>query len=134
MTASEKRSRVPAVPAALAGDQPALAEIARQLVDRARGDRIALTGDGGRLRALVAQILQTGLNVERDEHLGYEPYAPEGRGSGDSRNGSYRKTVITDVGSVEVQMPRDRNPTFEPVTVPKHARRLEGHTGQVISL
>jgi putative transposase len=134
MTMNEKRSRVPAVPAALPGDQPALAEVARLLVERARGDGIALTGDGGLLPALVAQILQTGLNVELDEHLGYEPYAPEGRGTGNSRNGSYAKTVITDVGPVEVQMPRDRNSSFEPVTVPKHARRLDGLTAQVISL
>jgi len=56
MPANEKRSRVPAVPVPLAGDQPALAEIARQLVDRARGDGIALTGDGGLLPALVAQM------------------------------------------------------------------------------
>ena len=116
MTANEKRSRVPAVPA-LPGDQPGLAEVARQLVERAREEGVALTGQGGLLPALVAQILQTGLNVELDEHRGYEPYAAEGRGSGNSRNGSYPKTVITDVGPVEVLMPRDRNATFEPVTV-----------------
>jgi putative transposase len=111
-----------------------LAEIARLLVERARGEGIALTGQGGLLPSLVANILQAGLNIELDDHLGYEPYAVDGRGSGNSRNGAYPKTVITDVGPVEVQMPRDRNATFEPVTVPKHTRRLEGFSEMVISL
>ena len=84
--------------------------------------------------ALVANILQAGLNIELDEHLGYEPYAVDGRGSGNSRNGSFPKTVVTDVGPVEVQMPRDRNASFDPATVPKHARRLDGLTEQVVSL
>jgi hypothetical protein len=82
----ENTSRVPAVPAGLPGDEPALAEIARQLVERARGEGIALTGQGGLLPALVANILQAGLNIELDEHLGYEPYAVDGRGSGNSLN------------------------------------------------
>lgn len=63
-------SRLPAVPGA--GDESALAEIARQLVERARGEGVALTGEGGLLPALVANILQAGLNVELDDHLGYE--------------------------------------------------------------
>ena len=69
-------------------------------------------------------MLQAGLDVELTEHLGYGPYDPAGRGSGNSRNGSYPKTVTTDVGPVELQMPRDRDGSFEPVTVPKHTRRL----------
>jgi len=131
---NERGSRLPAVPAALPGDEPALAEIARQLVDRARTEGVALTGQGGLLPALVANVLQAGLNIELDDHLGYEPYAVEGRGSGNSRNGGYPKTVVTDVGPVEVRMPRDREGTFEPVMVPKHARRLEGFSEMVISL
>jgi len=131
---NERGSRLPAVPAVMPGDEPALAEIARLLVDRARNDGVALTGQGGLLPSLVANILQAGLNIELDDHLGYEPYAVDGRGSGNSRNGSYPKTVITDVGPVEVQMPRDRNSTFDPVTVPKHTRRLEGFSEMVISL
>lgn len=68
------------------------------------------------------------------EHLGYEPYEPAGRNSGNSRNGSYQKTVTTDVGPVELWVPRDREGTFEPVTVPKHVRRLEGLGANVLSL
>jgi putative transposase len=105
-----------------------------ELVNRARSQGVELAGENGLLTAMVRQVLQTGLNVELAEYLGYQPHAVEGRGSGNSRNGSYPKTVTTDVGPVEIEMPRDRAGTFEPVTVPKHARRLDGLTGNVISL
>ena len=58
----------------------------------------------------------------------------EGRGSGNSRNGSYPKTVTTEIGKVDLAVPRDRNSTFEPVTVPKGQRRLDGLTGNIFSL
>jgi putative transposase len=128
-----ERSSLP-VARPLPGDLPALTDLAEQLVDAARADGISLTGEGGLLPALVARVLQAGLNVEFDEHLGYEPHAVEGRNSGNSRNGRYPRQVITDVGPVEVLMPRDRNGSFDPVTVPKHARRLDGLTDQVVSL
>jgi putative transposase len=105
-----------------------------ELVNRARSQGVELAGENGLLTAMVRQVLQTGLNVELAEHLGYQPHAIEGRGTGNSRNGSYSKTVTTDVGPVEIDMPRDRLGTFEPATVPKHVRRLEGLTGNVISL
>jgi putative transposase len=68
------------------------------------------------------------------DHLGYERHEITGRGSGNSRNGSYPKTLGTEIGEVQLQIPRDRNGTFEPATVPKYARRLEGLSGNVISL
>ncbi len=120
--------------ASAAGDVFEMAEWADELVARARSQGIELAGENGLLTAMVRQVLQTGLNVELAEHVGYQPYAVEGRGSGNNRNGSYPKTVITDVGPVEVQMPRDRLGTFEPATIPKHVRRLDGLTGNVISL
>jgi transposase-like protein len=82
----------------------------------------------------VRQVLQKGLEVEMTDHLGYEPHAVEGRGTGNSRNGSYAKTVTTDIGQVDLHVPRDRNATFDPVTVPKGQRRLDGVAGNVISL
>ncbi len=109
-------------------------EWAELLVSRARDEGVELTGEGGLLTDLVRQVLQTGLEVELADHLGYEAYDPVGRGSGNSRNGSTPKTVSTEIGDVELRMPRDRNGTFEPVTVPKHQRRLDGLSGNVISL
>ncbi len=107
---------------------------AAELVERARSEGVELTGEDGLLTALVRQVLQTGLEVEMTDHVGYEPHAVEGRGSGNSRNGSYPKTVTTEIGKVGLQVPRDRNGTFEPVTVRKGERRLEGLAGNVISL
>jgi transposase-like protein len=118
----------------LVGDGPAMRDWAAELVERARTEGVELTGEHGLLTALVRQVLQTGLEVEMSDHLGYEPHAVAGRGSGNSRNGSYAKTVTTEIGPVELRVPRDRNATFEPVTVPKGQRRLEGLSGNVISL
>jgi transposase-like protein len=115
-------------------DPSEMRDWAEQLVARARSEGIELTGDNGLLTAMVRQVLQTGLNVELAEHLGYEPYDPAGRGSGNNRNGSYSKTVTTEIGEVELDMPRDRLGTFQPATVPKHVRRLDGLSGNVISL
>lgn len=118
----------------MTADTPAMREWAEELVSRARSEGVDLTGEDGLLTAMVRQVLQTGLEVEMSEHLGYEPYDPAGRGSGNSRNGSYPKKVATEIGEVELRVPRDRNATFEPATVPKHARRLDGLSGNVISL
>ena len=118
-----------------AGSDPAsMDDWADRLVEQARSEGVALTGDGGLLTDLMRHVLQRGLEVELSEHLGYERHAVEGRGSGNSRNGSYPKTVTTEIGEVEVLMPRDREGSFEPATVPKHQRRLDGLTGNVISL
>ena len=125
---------MPALPADGAADEAAIRDWAERLVARARTEGVELTGDGGLLTGLVRQVLQTGLEVEMAEHLGYERHAPEGRGTPNSRNGTTPKTVTTEIGQVGLRVPRDREGTFEPVTVPKHQRRLEGLSGNVISL
>jgi transposase-like protein len=125
---------VPARSVGEVADPEVMRDWAEALVARARAEGVELTGEGGLLTGLVQQVLQTGLEVELADHLGYEPYDPAGRGSGNSRNGSYAKTVTTEIGEVELRVPRDRNGTFEPATVPKHARRLDGLATNVISL
>jgi putative transposase len=107
---------------------------AEQLVARSRAEGIELTGADGLLTALMRTVLQTGLEVEMADHLGYEAHDPSGRGSGNSRNGSYAKTVATEIGEIELRVPRDRNGSFDPVTVPKHVRRLDGLNANVLSL
>ena len=139
MTTNKNTAEMSSVPAArsvpfVAGDTPAMREWAEELVARARAEGVELTGDDGLLTAMIRQVLQTGLEVELSDHLGYEPHDPAGRGSGNSRNGSYPKTVTTDIGEVDLRMPRDRNGSFEPQTVPKHQRRLEGLAANVLSL
>ena len=123
----------PARSVALVGDEPMQAW-AEALVDQARTQGVELTGDNGLLTVLVQRVLQAGLNVELADHLGYQRHAVEGRGSGNSRNGSYPKTVTTEIGKVTIEVPRDRNGTFEPVTIPKGQRRLDGLNANVISL
>ena len=76
--------------------------LAEQLVDQARADGKNLVGPGGLLSDLTKQVLETGLEVEMEEHLGYPKHALEGRNHGNSRNGTRSKTVITDVGPVEI--------------------------------
>ena len=110
MTTQQSSDEVSVVPAArsvplVAGDTPAMREWAEQLVARARAEGVELTGDDGLLTAMVRQVLQTGLEVELADHLGYEPHDPAGRGSGNSRNGTSPKTVTTDVGEVELRGP-----------------------------
>jgi putative transposase len=107
---------------------------AEQLVARSRAEGIELTGVDGLLTALMKTVLQTGMEVEMADHLGYEPHDRAGFGSGNSRNGSYPKTVSTEIGDNTIQVPRDRNGTFDPVTVPKHVRRLDGLNTNVLSL
>jgi transposase-like protein len=115
------------------GPPESLQDWAELLVARAREDGVALTGEGGLLTEMMRHVLQTGLEVEMAEHLGYEP-RERGRGSGNTRNGGYDKTVTTEIGEVGLRMPRDRQGTCEPVTVPKYQRRLDGLSGNVISL
>jgi putative transposase len=115
-------------------DELGVRGFAEELVARARTEGVALTGEDGLLTAMVRSVLQAGLEVELEEHLGYERYAADGRGSGNSRNGSYDKTVSTEIGDVDLRVPRDRNGTFAPVTVPVGTRKLDGFAANVISL
>jgi putative transposase len=108
--------------------------LAEQLLDRADAEQAQLLGEGGLLTELTQRVLNRALDTELGEHLGYEKGDPAGRGSGNSRNGSTTKSVLTEVGAVPVRVPRDRNGSFEPQMVPKHARRLSGFNEQVLSL
>lgn len=109
-------------------------EVAEVLLDRADAEGAQLLGLGGLLTQLTQRVLGRALDAELAEHLGYEKGDPAGRGSGNSRNGTSAKTVLTDIGAVPVKVPRDRAGTFTPQIVPTHARRLAGFNEQVISL
>ena len=108
--------------------------IAQELVERARSEGTALVGPGGLLTGLTKTVLETALEAEMDEHLGYPKHAVSGRNTGNSRNGARRKTVLTDVGEVEIDVPRDREGSFDPKIVKKRQRRLEGVDELVISV
>jgi transposase-like protein len=108
--------------------------IAEQLVEQARAEGVGVVGPGGLLAGLTKQVPEAGLEVEMDEHVGYVKHAVEGRNHGTSRNGTRSKTVITEIGPVDFEVPRDRDGSFDPQTVRKHQRRLEGVDAMVISL
>ncbi len=115
-------------------DRSAEQVLAEELVARARREGVDLVGPDGFLTKVTKSVLEAALNAEMTEHLGYEPHDPAGRGSGNSRNGTTKKTINTDIGPVEIDVPRDREGAFEPVIVPKHARRLDGFNESIISL
>ena len=82
-------------------------ELAQRLVDQAREHGVDLVGPGGLLTGLTKTVLETALDEELAEHLGYDKHDPVGRNGGNSRNGTRSKTVLTDVGPVELDVPRD---------------------------
>jgi transposase-like protein len=107
----------------------------RELVKaaRARGDE--LTGPDGLLKAITKQVIEAALEEEMSEHVGYDKHAVEGRNGANSRNGTRSKTVLTDnAGKVDIEVPRDRDGSFEPVIVKKRQRRLTDVDAVVLSL
>jgi putative transposase len=109
-------------------------QLVGQVIDQAKASGLQLTGEGGVLAQLTKRLLESALDGEITDHLGSDKHDPAGRGSGNSRNGSRAKTVLTDVGPVEVSVPRDRNGSFEPKIVGKRQKRLTGVDEMVISL
>ena len=114
---------------------PAELDAVRQMVRTARASGAALTGPDGLLKALTKLVVESALQEEMTEHLGYEAGDVTGRNGRNSRNGLRSKTVITDAcGPVTIGVPRDREGTFDPVVVPKRARRLPDLDAVVLSL
>jgi len=108
--------------------------LASELVERARAEGVGLVGPGGLLTGLTKTVLETALEVELTDHLGYDKHDPAGRNRENSRNGSRAKTVLTELGPVEIEVPRDRDGSFEPVIVRKRQRRLDSIDEIVLSL
>ena len=109
-------------------------QLISQLVDRSRARGLQLTGEGSVLQQLTKRFLESALDGEITDHLGYDKHDPAGQNSGNSRNGTRAKTVLTDVGPVEISVPRDRDASFEPKIVAKRQKRLTGVDELVISL
>ena len=113
---------------------PSAEEIAaRELVRLAKEQGLSLTGPDGLLKQFTKNVLETALNEEMTEHLGHEKnHAAEGRESSNVRNGTRPKTVLTHAtGQVDLEVPRDRDGTFEPVIVRKRQRRL-GEVDEIV--
>lgn len=109
-------------------------QLAEQLLAQAKEQGIDLMGPNGLLNQLTKNVLETALDAEMTEHLGYDKHDPAGRGSGNSRNGTRSKTVLTEIGPVEIEVPRDTDASFDPQIVKKRQRRLTGVDEIVLSL
>ena len=109
---------------------------AAAMVAEAKARGLALIGPDGLLKLFTKNVLETALGEEMTEHLGHEKNQAEpGRGSTNVRNGSRSKTVVSDAaGEVEIDVPRDRESTFEPQIVKKRQRRLTEVDEIVLSL
>jgi len=114
-----------------------MTEIRQELLDELLAEYEGpedLTGPDGLIKQLVGRLIETAAGAELTEHLGYEKGAPVGRGSGNSRNGASPKTLLTDLGDMPVEIPRDRNGSFEPQIVGKGETHWDGFDDKIISM
>ena len=93
-----------------------------------------LTGENGLFKQLKKALIERALGAELTEHLGYEKGDPAGRGSGNSRNGTSSKSILTEDGEIEITVPRDRAGSFEPQLIAKGQTRFDGFDDKILSL
>src|SRR4051812_26365034 len=117
--------------------KPAQNELLNELVEQLLKDYKQpeeILGEQGLLKQLSKAILERALNAELTEHLGYKKHDPAGYGSGNARNGSTEKTLKGKNGEILVEVPRDRNGSFEPQIVKKHQTRFDGFDDKILSM
>jgi transposase-like protein len=134
MTSNNVTEAEPVEPSETVPSKPVENRLIDELVGRAQAEGLQLTGEGGLLQQLTKRLLESALEGEITDHLGYDKHDPAGKNGGNSRNGTRAKTVLTDVGPVEIIVPRDREGSFEPRIVKKRQKRLSGVDEMVISL
>ncbi|WP_435114004.1 transposase, partial [Nocardiopsis synnemataformans] len=109
-------------------------DLVAELMAKAKAEGIDLVGENGLLSRLTKTTLENVLEAEMDTHLGYAKHERSTNGDGNARNGKRSKTLTTEAGPVQVEVPRDRDGSFEPQIVRKRQRRLNGVNGIVLSL
>src|SRR5690348_97545 len=108
------------------------AELVDRVVAHARAAGLQLTGEGCLLQQLTKRVLESALEGQLTDHLGYDKGEADAKTGSNHRNGSRTKTVLLDIGPVELTVPRDRDGSFEPQIVRKRQRRLSGVDDLVI--
>ena len=93
-----------------------------------------LMGKDAVIKKLIKSSLENMLDAELSEHLGYDKHSPEGHNSGNSRNGKTHKSIKTDEGMIDLEIPRDRNSSFDPVIVKKYEKTLGPIENKIISM
>jgi putative transposase len=125
--------------------RPAVAELAPEVRDRLSDELIdellagarteeEIVGPGGLLADLTRRLVERALSAELTDHLGYEPHQEPPGGTGNTRNGTMPKTLVTERGPVRVKTPRDRKASFEPQIVRKGQRRFQGFDDKILAL
>ena len=127
---------VPRKPDRSRADKPPLVDAATadELLAKAQAEGVELLGPDGLLSQVTKAVLERALEEEMTAHLGYEKHDPAGRGSGNSRNGSSGKTLLTEIGGIDLDVPRDRGGSFAPQIVRKGQTRLDGFNDRIIAL
>ena len=93
-----------------------------------------LIGENGLLKQLTKALVERAMKAELTDHLGYTKHDPAGKKSGNSRNGNSKKTMKGEFGNLDIDVPRDRNSTFEPVIIAKGETRFTGFDDKIISM
>jgi len=112
-------------------------EMDKELIDRLLGDYQKpedLIGENGLLKQLTKALVERALQAELSTHLGYEKHSAEGHNSGNTRNGISTKHLKGDFGEVQIEVPRDRQASFEPKLVAKGQTRFQGFDDKILSL
>lgn len=93
-----------------------------------------LLGENGLLKQLTKRLIESAMQAEMTDHLGYTKNHPSGKNTGNSRNGTSKKRIKGDFGEIDIAIPRDRQSTFDPVIVPKGETRFKGFDDKIISM
>src|SRR5215467_5935777 len=108
-----------------------------EVIDQLLGDYKSpeqLTGPNGLIKQLIGRLVSRAMNAELDHHLGYESGEQPPEGQSNRRNGKTSKTLRTDAGAVSIEVPRDRDGSFEPQIVGKHERHFGGFDDKIVSM
>ena len=134
LSAAERRALRAEAPGSKAAAELVASGALDDLFAQIDAGTIDLAGDGGFIPGLIKATLERGTRVELADHLGYEKGDPAASAFPNSRNGTTPKTIATQVGDVDLDMPRDRLGTFEPRLVPKGTRRMNELDEMIIAL
>src|SRR5215467_3699693 len=118
-----------------ASDDPALKPVPTEILDQFVDKGLLTAHDiDAAMRRFKKALIERALGAELTHHLGYPPGAAKPDATTNHRNGSTAKTVLTDDGTVDIDVPRDRQGTFTPVLLPKHERRFTGLDDKILAL
>ena len=116
-------------------DDPTRKPVASEILDAFVPDGPLTAQDiDAAMRRFKNALIERALGAELTHHLGYPPGAPKPDAATNQRNGSSAKTILTEEGSVDVDVPRDRAGTFAPALIPKHERRVTGFDDKILAL